>query len=107
MAWGSKSRHDRGYGAEWDKLRIQVLERDCYLCQCDRCKGGALRLREASEVNHIVSKAAAKRMGWTQAQIDHPSNLQAINKDCHRRVSLEQRGSKPRPTIGADGWPVE
>jgi 5-methylcytosine-specific restriction protein A len=102
--WSKKSRHERGYGAAWDALRITILERDSYLCQCDKCNGARL---PAQEVNHIVSKAAAQRMGWTQQQVDHPSNLQAINKDCHRRVSLEQKGIKPRPRIGVDGYPIE
>lgn len=28
-----KSRHQRGYGTKWDKLRVTILQRDKYLCQ--------------------------------------------------------------------------
>lgn len=102
----TRSRHERGYGNAWDKLRLVILERDKYLCQCDQCLGGRKRLRPANEVNHIVSKAEASRKGWTQEQIDDPSNLQSVNSECHDRISLEQRGAKPRPHIGLDGWPT-
>lgn len=27
------SRHQRGYGSKWDKIRTRVLQRDKYLCQ--------------------------------------------------------------------------
>lgn len=104
--WSRESSTARGYGSAWQRLRKRVLERDSYLCQCDQCQGGRKRLKAASEVNHIVSKAEAKRKGWTQRQIDDPSNLQAVNAECHKRIGLEQRGVKPRQRIGADGWPA-
>ena len=105
MAWSNESRHKRGYGTAWEKLRIQVLQRDCYLCQCPKCKGGELRLTVASEVNHIIPKAHF-RDGRAKGNPDDVSNLQAINSDCHKRVSLEQRGIKPRRRIGSDGYPI-
>lgn len=49
-----KSRHQRGYGAKWDKLRVRILKRDKYLCQeCLR----AGRVTEAKTVDHIIAKA--------------------------------------------------
>lgn len=99
MAWPKTSRHARGYGAEWVKLREVVLRRDKYLCQCDRCKGGALRLTVATEVDHRIPKAK----GGTDAL----ENLQAIGPDCHKRKTAEEVGRTVRPTIGADGYPVE
>ena len=35
------SRHVRGYGTEWDKLRLRILQRDQWLCQCKDCKASA------------------------------------------------------------------
>ena len=107
MAWSNTSRHARGYGAEWDKIRKRILERDKGLCQCERCQGGRIRLRPATEVDHKVSKATAKRIGWTDQQIDADDNLQAINGDCHKRKTAEEQGKRFRPAIGRDGWPVE
>ena len=107
MAWSKESRHARGYGTAWDKLRTRILKRDSFLCQCDRCKGGEMRTTLATEVNHIVSKAEAERLGWTAVQVDHPSNLQAINHDCHVRVTQEQLGHQPRHPTAADGWPMD
>jgi 5-methylcytosine-specific restriction protein A len=106
MAWSKESRHARGYGTRWDKLRLVILRRDKYLCQCPDCLGGAKRVRAASEVDHIVPKAEGKRLGWSEDQIDAETNLRAVNSDCHKRLTARQKGYKPRPQIGADGWPV-
>jgi 5-methylcytosine-specific restriction protein A len=106
MAWSKESRHKRGYGAEWDKIRERILIRDKGMCQCTDCKGMKL---PANEVDHIVSKAKAARLRWTQARIDADDNLQAINHDCHLKKSAEERGYtlKPKVRIGADGWPIK
>lgn len=108
MTWGSLSRHERGYGKEWDRLRKRILERDCGLCQCKHCTAAG-RVTLASEVDHIVSKAKAKALKWTDAQIDDESNLQAINSECHKRKTKEEQGktARPRVMIGLDGFPIE
>jgi 5-methylcytosine-specific restriction protein A len=109
VAWSKESRHARGYGTAWDKLRLVILKRDKYLCQCPDCQGGKKRFTPANEVNHKVSKAEAKRLGWTQAQTDDPSNLEAINDRCHRKLTDAQVGRKtkpPKPQIGVDGFPI-
>ena len=97
--WPTSSRHERGYGAEWDKLRLQVLRRDNGLCQCSHCKGGQVAVKIATEVHHIKAKAD----GGT----DSMDNLQAINKDCHKREDAANQGRtlKPRLVIGLDGYP--
>lgn len=110
MAWSKESRHARGYGSQWDKLRAVILRRDGYLCQCPECKGGELRLRPATEVDHIVQRADAKRMNWTEQQIDDPLNLRAVHPECHERITLAAQGKSRRPTPrapGADGWPTD
>ena len=98
MPWPSTSRHARGYGREWDKLRARILERDNYLCQCSECRKHD-RVTPANEVDHIVPKAK----GGT----DDLSNLQAINRFCHQRKTREDAGIVERPRIGVDGWPIE
>jgi 5-methylcytosine-specific restriction enzyme A len=97
--WSTRSRRERGYGPEWDRLRKRILERDSYLCQCKHCKAEG-RTTLAHEVDHIVPKSK----GGT----DDPRNLQSINRDCHKRKTLEDEGRQPheRVRIGADGWPV-
>ena len=72
----------RGYGAEWGRLRKQILERDFYLCQEHDRKG---MVREGSHVDHIKSKA--------QGGTDAPSNLQTLCVTCHRhKTATERRG---------------
>lgn len=107
MAWSKESRQSRGYGAAWDRVRLVILRRDADQCQCKYCKA-ALVPEFANEVDHIVPKAKAKAMGWTQAQMDAESNLQAINRECHKRKSKEDEGKtlRPRKVIGPDGWAV-
>lgn len=82
--------HQRGYGYAWSKLRLVILQRDHGLCQCPDCQGGRLRLTPANEVHHIVGKAEARARGWTPDEIDHPSNLQAVNSQCHARITAAQ-----------------
>ncbi len=69
--WSRESRQSRGYGASWDKLWLVILRRDNGLCQCDRCKGGTVRLTIATEMHHIKAKA--------NGGDDDPSNLQAVS----------------------------
>jgi len=106
MVWGTKSRHERGYGAAWVKLRKRIMERDCGLCQVCRRAG---RVTVANQVDHIVSKANAYRMKWTPAQIDAETNLQAICNPCHLvKTEAEQGKVKHKAVrIGVDGFPVE
>ena len=75
-----KSRHQRGYGTKWDKLRARILKRDKYLCQgC--LKAG--RATEAKTVDHIIAKAH----GGT----DDDSNLQSLCWSCHRTKTSTER----------------
>ena len=105
--WPTESRHKRGYGAEWDKVRKLVLRRDGHLCQCRHCKAEG-RTTIATEVDHIVSRANAQALGWSKARAEHPDNLQAINSDCHAIKTQEEQGKtvKPKRIIGLDGFPI-
>lgn len=85
------SRHERGYGSAWEKLRSYVLHRDNGLCQpCKR----AGRLTRASEVDHMVPKV--------QGGTDATDNLQAICEACHLAKSRGESGSP----IGAKRLPI-
>ena len=95
MAWGKTSRHARGYGAAWVRLREQVMQRDTWLCQSCRKQGYVER---ATQVDHIVPKAK----GGT----DHMDNLQSLCEKCHVDKTARDNGGNPKPTIGVDGWPV-
>jgi len=63
----------------------------------------------AHEADHILSKAKAKAMGWTQEQIDGSSNVQAISKNCHKRETQEEQGKtyRPKALIGLHGYPIK
>lgn len=75
------NRHERGYGNDWDKLRLVILERDEGLCQI--CIKEDVITR-ATHIDHIVPKAK----GGTNAH----SNLQALCKRCHDRKTATERG---------------
>lgn len=102
MAWSETSRHQRGYGTAWDKLRRQILARDKHLCQTCLSVG---KLTQASQVDHVTPKSR----GGTDA----PNNLAAICKTCHETKTAKEaaeaqgRRYRPRVTIGPDGWPTE
>lgn len=75
-----KSRHERGYGTKWDRLRTVVLSRDKHLCQQCLREGRAI---EAKTVDHITPKAH----GGTDAE----SNLQSLCWPCHYRKTATER----------------
>lgn len=85
----TKSTTARGYGADWRRRRKRVLERDAYTCQPHLRQG---LYRKADDVDHVVSKAEAARMGWTEEQIEDDSNLQAICRQCHKHKTATERG---------------
>jgi 5-methylcytosine-specific restriction protein A len=73
------SRHERGYGWEWEKLRTRILERDHGLCQPCLTKGDTTI---ATAVDHRLQKAD----GGT----DDEKNLQAICDSCHREKTSRE-----------------
>jgi len=68
---------DRGYGAEWKRIRYRVLLRDELICQTPGCYA------QAQEVDHIVPKA----MGGT----DEMDNLRSLCSRCHRERHANDR----------------
>lgn len=101
-AWvGKGSRHDRGYGAQWDKLRKQVLKRDNYLCQ-ECLREGRLTPLGVRPRDHAVDHIEAKAKGGTDAM----TNLQSLCAPCHDRKTARDEGRRVRRVMGADGWPL-
>lgn len=94
--WNNKRNVRTLTGRPWQRLRDQILQRDRYLCQCEAC-GKRIAPLLADEVDHIVPLA--------RGGDNSPGNLQAINRECHKRKTLIDAGRKPRVEIGADGWP--
>lgn len=77
------TRHQRGYGAAWERTRKRILDRDENLCQpC--LKAGRTSL--GNQVDHITPKA--------QGGGDNDENLQAICIACHR-VKTQREGRGP------------
>lgn len=81
-------------GRPWRALRLQILERDGWLCQCEDCQKRSLPL-VAHEVDHIDNQRDAfGRMN------DDPSNLRAINRDCHRKKTQAEAAKGRRRRWG-------
>jgi 5-methylcytosine-specific restriction protein A len=97
MAWSKVSRHKRGYGSEWEKIRKVILIRDNYLCAICIKEG---RVTTANQVDHIVSKAKGGK--------DNYSNLQSLCEAHHTQKTIEETGKtfKPKQRIGLDGFPI-
>ena len=76
------TRQARGYGAEWERTRKRILERDEGRCQpCLK----ADRTTLGTQVDHITPKA--------QGGTDLDGNLQTICEACHRaKTARESRG---------------
>lgn len=105
MAWSKESRQSRGYGAEWDKKRLVVIERDLGMCQ--ECKRQGI-IKAGKDVDHKVSKAKATQMGWREGQIESTANLEYLCTPCHLAKTAHENGRtyRPKVQIGLDGWPV-
>lgn len=95
MPWSSESRHARGYGSAWDKLRLLALRRDRHLCI--PCMAGG-RPTPATQVDHIRPKAK----GGT----DDLANLQSICTECHAAKTATEIRRRSSQQIGADGFPT-
>lgn len=101
-----RSRHERGYGTAWDKIRPVILKRDNYLCKCEDCQRDN-RLTPATQVDHIVSKADWLRRFGNLDGVDDPSNLRAINATCHERKGQREKGYTVKGGCDARGIPLD
>ena len=94
------SRHARGYGAAWDKLRELVLRRDCGICQPCASEGV---IHQGTHVDHIVSKAEWLRAHGSLAGVDDLANLRTICAARHKAKSAREgaRGAHGHRTLPA------
>jgi len=77
------SSNQRGYGAQWQKQRRQVLQQQGGICQPCLRRGHVTP--GCNEVDHIINKA--------QGGDDSPENLQTICTTCHKaKTASEARG---------------
>jgi 5-methylcytosine-specific restriction protein A len=68
-------------GSALQTIRERILTRDCWLCQCARCKTtGSLKV--ATIVDHTTPLWAGGR--------ESDSNRQSINADCHDAKSAHE-----------------
>ena len=99
MAWKHSNNDPNGpYGRGWKRLRLKVLKRDKYLCQCEDCTLVGVR-RPATEVDHKVRVED----GGTNDM----SNLQAINSECHERKTKRDGGAQPSYGCDESGLPLD
>lgn len=96
-AWdhGGKSRHQRGYGREHEKMRELLMTT---VVVCEECKRHG-RVTLGTIADHI--KPLAK--GGTGDR----SNYQLLCRACADAKDAADRGAKRRPVTGIDGWPAE
>jgi 5-methylcytosine-specific restriction enzyme A len=74
------SRQSRGYDSTWEKLRLQALKRDGYICQ-ECLKEG--RMVPASDVDHVVRFTS----NTDPLRLDL-SNLRSLCRPCHARKTV-------------------
>lgn len=94
--WGNRSRHERGYDAEYTRNRDLAIKRDMGLCQPCLREG---RMTPFAQVDHIKPK----HLGLDNS----PPNLQCICSTCHAEKSARERGRPLRQRIGSDIWKRE
>ncbi|MDU6924012.1 HNH endonuclease signature motif containing protein [Franconibacter helveticus] len=75
-----KTAAQRGYGAEWRRVRNIVIRRDKGLCQS--CKRQGI-FRPGSSVDHIVAKA--------HGGSNKLDNLECICSECHKAKTARER----------------
>lgn len=94
---GRRSARARGYDSRWDKARRTFLGRHPLCCMCER----AGIVNRATVVDHVVPHRGDQRLFWDVG------NWQPLCSSHHSRDKQTiERGGKPKPTIGPDGWPI-
>lgn len=91
---------ERGYGARWQRERKEFLRQpENVLCVMCWAEGNA---KAATVVDHKVPHRGDEELMWDR------TNWQPLCKAHHDgdKQAMERSG-KVRPTIGADGWPVQ
>lgn len=72
------SRHERGYGSKWDRIRPRIIARDNNCCQACLADGRVTLVGHkpyTAYVDHITPKA--------EGGTDDDDNLQTLCRACH------------------------
>ncbi len=80
------SRHERGYGSEWDKRRERILVRDKGLCQECLRQGIVTAVGHrpyTAYCDHIIPKA--------EGGTDDDDNLQTLCRTCHKAKTDDEK----------------
>lgn len=91
------SSHQRGYGADWRKLRLVHLRANPLCVFCLR-KGIT---KAANVVDHIIPHKMDNAL-----RLD-PGNLQSLCKPCHDGEKQQSERNGYSFDIGLDGWPLD
>jgi 5-methylcytosine-specific restriction protein A len=96
MAWPTTSRHERGYGAEHDRMRALLMRT---VITCEEC-GRQGRTTLGTIADHIQPLAK----GGTGDR----SNYQLLCHDCSDAKGLADKGQtgKPKGGVDRDGRPT-
>jgi 5-methylcytosine-specific restriction protein A len=90
----STARTERIRGRRGVELRRRILAGNP-LCAACEAKG---RVTVATAVDHIVP--------LSKGGSNDEANLRPLCRDCHADKTRADAGHQPKPTYGADGWPV-
>lgn len=82
---GKGSRHERGYGSAWDRLRKRILKRDNYLCQ-ECMRQGTLTPLCVRPRDHAVDHIIPKAHGGT----DDERNLESLCDAHHKAKTAKE-----------------
>ena len=84
------SRHERGYGSKWDKIRERILKRDCGLCQ-ECLRNGRVHAVGGKPFSAFCDHIVPKVDGGT----DDDENLQTLCRSCHT-AKTDKEKNQPR-----------
>jgi 5-methylcytosine-specific restriction enzyme A len=77
----------RGYGRDWQKLRLSHLQQNPW---CVRCEQDG-RVTAAAQVDHTIPHKGDPALFWD------PDNLQSLCETCHSRKTAVEDGGFGRP----------
>lgn len=96
-----KTRHERGYGKEHERIRAELLREVVYCEECSK-RNDIRRFTLGTHADHKIPLAK----GGTGDR----SNYQLLCAACHAAKSIHDAGKNPRlrrRPIALDGWPIE
>ena len=100
MGWSNKTRQERGYGADHDRMRKLVLAEEPLCRECLK--------RDMVSATTIADHVVPKAEGGT----DDRENYQGLCKPCSDAKTAEEaaraqgrRAPRKIARVGLDGWP--